>query len=106
MNLSDIVDNIQTKVDKETAGKIADELANILVIEESNNNTIKEKDDTIKRYSKDKEMLIEANGRLLQQVPTSAKEDGFDESSKNREQAEKKPFDFRTIFDEKGNMKR
>lgn len=103
MNLSEIVDSIQKKVDDETGAKIADDLANILVVEENNTNTIKDKDDTIKRYKDDKEMLIQANGRLLQQVPTSQKDDGFTENPKKEDN---KPFDFRTIFDEKGYIKR
>ena len=36
--LSSIVDTIQEKLGKEEAGKIADSLANILVIEEANTN--------------------------------------------------------------------
>lgn len=104
MNLSEIVDSIQTKLDEETTGKIADDLANILVVEENNTNTIKDKDNTIKRYKDDKEMLIQANGRLLQQVPTSAKDEDINNISNKKE--ENKPFDFRTIFDEKGYMKR
>ena len=41
--LSEIVDVIQEKLGKEESGKIADSLANILVIEEANTKTIKEK---------------------------------------------------------------
>lgn len=104
MNLSEIVDSIQDKVDKETSAKIADDLANILVVEEKNNTTIKEKEDTIKRYKDDKEMLIQANGRLLQQVPTSQNEEDFEGNDNKKE--DNKPFDFRTIFDEKGYIKR
>lgn len=104
MNLSDIVDNIQTKLDKETSGKIADDLANILVIEEANSKTIKEKDELIDKQKKDKEMLIEANGNLLLHQAQAKEEDSFFEEGKKKE--ENKPFDFRTIFDEKGHFKK
>ena len=45
-------------------------------------------------------MLIEANGNLLQKVPF-----GREDNSKEEEQ-EKKPFDFRSVFDENGKIKR
>ena len=100
MNLSDIVDNIQNKLDKETSSKIADDLANILVVEEANTKSFHEKDDTIAKMKKDKEMLIEANGNLLLHIP-QAKEEKEEEEVKT-----KKPFDFRSVFDENGKFKR
>ena len=103
MNLTEITDKIQEKLGKEESGKIADDLANILIFEESNNKTLKEKEDKINGLNKDKEMLIQANGNLLLQIPQS-KEDSFEEKDKGGEQ--EKPFDFRTIFDEKGKFKR
>lgn len=102
--LSSIVDNIQEVLGKEEAGKIADSLANILVIEEANTKTIKEKDERIKKISDDKEMLIEANGRMLKQIPMGKEEESFFDESPKKEKTE--VFDFRTIFDEKGNFKR
>lgn len=103
MNLTEITDKIQEKLGKEESGKIADDIANILIIEESNNKTIKEKDDEIEKLGNDKEMLIQANGNLLLQIPQS-KEDEFEKNPSKKE--ENKPFDFRSIFDEKGNIKR
>lgn len=100
MNLSDIVDNIQNKLDKETSCKIADDLANILVVEEANTKSFHEKDDTIAKMKKDKEMLIEANGNLLLHIP-QAKEEKEEEEVKTKE-----PFDFRSVFDENGKFKR
>lgn len=98
-NLTKIVDNIQEKVGKETAGIIADDLANILVIEEANEKNIKQKDETIEKYKKDKEMLIQANGNLLLQVPQTKEEIQEDKKEVNE------PFDFRTVF-ENGKFKR
>ena len=102
MNLTEITDKIQEKLGKEESGKIADDIANILIFEESNNKTLKEKDDKISKLDKDKEMLIQANGNLLLQVP-KGKDDSFEEKKEERKQEE---FDFRTIFDEKGKFKR
>ena len=102
--LSSIVDTIQEKLGKEEAGKISDSLADILVIEEANEKLIKDKDNSINKLKSDKDMLIEANGNLLLHVPQAKEEDSFfDEGSKKEEN---KPFDFRSVFDEKGHFKR
>ena len=100
MNLTEITDKIQEKLGKEEAGKIADDIANILIFEESNNKTIKQKDEAITKLNRDKEMLIEANGNLLLHVPQGREE------KEEVEEHTKEPFDFRTIFDEKGKFKR
>ena len=103
--LSNIVDTIQEKLGKEEAGKISDSLADILVIEEANAKTIQEKDSSITKLKNDKEMLIEANGNLLLHVPQAKEEESFFESG-NTKKEENKPFDFRSVFDDKGHFKR
>ena len=50
-------------------------------------------------------MLIEANGNLLLHVPQAKEEDSFFENGKSKKD-DNEPFDFRTIFDEKGHFKR
>ena len=102
--LSEIVDIIQEKLGKEESGKIADSLANILVIEEANTKTIKEKNDLIDKVKKDKDMLIEANGNLLLHTAQAKEEDSFFDERK--EEKVNEPFDFRSVFDEKGKFKR
>lgn len=100
MNLTEISDKIQEKLGKEESGKIADDIANILIFEESNNKIIEEKNATIDKLNKDKEMLIQANGNLLLKVPQGKEE-------KETEEKEKDPrdFDFRTVFQD-GKFKR
>lgn len=102
--LSNIVDTIQEKLGKEEAGKIADSLANILIIEESNAKTLQEKNDKIDKLGKDKDMLIEANGNLLLHTAQVKEEESFFDERK--EEKENTPFDFRSVFDEKGKFKR
>lgn len=99
MNLSEISDKIQEKLGKEESGKIADDIANILIFEESNNKVLKEKNDTIDKLNKDKEMLIQANGNLLLKVPQ-----GKEEQEVEKEETYKE-FDYRTVF-ENGKFKR
>ena len=102
MNLSEITGKIQEKLGKEESAKIADDLANIKIFEEANNKVLKEKDDNIEKLGKDKEMLIQANGNLLLQVPQG--KESFE--TKTPEEKQSKIFDYRSIFDEKGNIKR
>lgn len=102
--LSSIVDTIQEKLGKEESGKIADSLANILIIEEANSKTIQEKNDLIEKQKKDKEMLIEANGNLLLHQAQAKEEESFFEEGKKEKTNE--PFDYRSIFDSKGKFKR
>lgn len=100
MNIEEYTNKIQEKIGKEEAGKIADDIAKILSYDSKLQKDIKDKDEEITKLQKDKEMLIEANGNLLQQIPYGKEKDDKDE------QDEKKPFDFRSVFDENGNIKR
>lgn len=100
MNLTEITEKIQEKLGKEESGKIADDIANILIFEESNNKSIESKNNEINKLKKDKDMLIEANGNLLLHVPQAREE------SITEEKEEKTPFDYRSIFDEHGKFKR
>lgn len=104
IKLSSIVDNIKEKLGDENSAKISDSLAQILTIEQANTKTIDDKDKTIKSLKDDKEMLIQANGNLLLQVPQGKDEE--DTFNNNPRREENKPFDFRSIFDEKGKFKR
>ena len=100
MNLKEITDKIQEKLGTEESAKISDDIANILVFDESNSKSLKAKDEEITRLGKDKDMLIQANGNLLLHVPQKREE------KEDKEEEKYKPFDYRTIFDEKGNLKR
>ena len=103
--LSNIVDSIQEKLGKEESGKISDSLADILVIEEANQKTIKEKDSSISKLKNDKEMLIEANGNLLLKVPQAKEDESFFDNGSSKKE-DNTPFDFRSVFDSKGHFKR
>ena len=65
---------MQEKLGKEEASKIADDIASLLSYENSRNKDIKKRDNQIEKLTKDKEMLIEANGNLLQQVSSQSEE--------------------------------
>ena len=97
MNIEEYTNNIQEKLGKDEAGKIADDIANILTYDNKIKNDIKSKDDEISKLKKDKEMLIQANGNLLQQLPL-----GKEEAPKNNDGEKPKEFDFRSVFDKNG----
>lgn len=101
MKIEEYTNKIQEKLGKEEASKIADDIANILSYDNKIQKDISDRDEEITKLKKDKDMLIEANGNLLQKVPFGREED----NSKDEEK-EKKPFDFRSVFDENGKIKR
>lgn len=96
MNIEEYTNKIREKLGEDTSAKIADDIANMLTYDSSLQKTIKDKDDEITRLKKDKEMLIEANGNLLQQVPFGKEE------TKKEVDDEVKKFDFKSVFDKNG----
>lgn len=98
MNIEEYTSKIQEKLGKDEAGKIADDIANMLTYDSKLHKDIKDRDEEITKLRKDKEMLIEANGNLLQQVAF-----GKEEVKPNaRENEEEKKFDFKSVFDKNG----
>ena len=100
MNIEEYTSKIQEKLGKDEAGKIADDIANMLTYDSKLHKDIKDRDEEITKLRKDKEMLIEANGNLLLHVPQAREESVVEEKE------EKTPFDYRSIFDEHGKFKR
>ena len=96
MNIEEYTNKIQEKLGKEEAGKIADDIASILTYDNMLQKDIKSKDDEIVKLKKDKEMLIEANGNLLQQIPLGKEE------KEEKTVEEPRNFDFKSIFDRNG----
>lgn len=103
MNFDDITKNINEKLGKEESAKIADDMASLMTYNSKINKDIKSRDDEITKLRKDKEMLIEANGSLLQQLSTES-EDIL--KPKMEEEEVKKSFNFYDMYDEKGNFKK
>lgn len=103
MNLEEKLKEMQEKIGKENSGKIADDIATIISYDSARSKDIKNKDEEITKLKNDKEMLIQANGNLLQQISSESEEIL---KPKTEEKADKKPFDFRSVFDEKGNFKK
>lgn len=100
-----ITDNMQEKIGKENAAKIADDFAKIISDNLQTNKLLDDKDSKIKTLEKDKEDLMLTNMNLLQQIPMGKEEPkGREEPKEPVKKASE--FDYRSVFDENGNFKR
>lgn len=96
------LNSIQEKIGDEASSLILDEIGILLTDNQNMNNVISDKDKEIERLRKTNETLQNVNGNLLQQVAMA--EDPIITKQKEQEEL-KKPFDFRSAFDEYGNFK-
>lgn len=103
MNIDEITSSIKNKLGDENSGKIADDLANLLIYDKNLNDDIKKKDEEITRIKADKDLLVQANANLLGKIPMGKDDEEEFETSKKETNPEY--FDYRTIF-EKGRFKR
>lgn len=94
-----LTNSVSEKLGKENSAKIADDLGTMISDNAEMNKTIQNKDKEIEKLQKTNEMLTQANGQLLQQVAM-----GFEEPKKEEKEEEKKPFNFHSVFDDKGNF--
>ena len=101
MKLEDTIKGMQKKLGKENAGLIADDFASIISYDSARTKDLESKDAEITKLKEDKEMLISANGNLLQQISAQSEEILKPEV---KEKETPKKFDFRSAFDEKGNF--
>lgn len=103
MNFDDIQSSIKSKLGEENTGLIADDLANLITLNSTHEKNIQDLGKEISKLKNEKETLIQANGNLLQQVSMSTDEILKPEKDDKKEFT---PFDFRSVYDEKGNFKR
>ena len=96
MNIEEYTNKIREKLGEDNSAKIADDIANMLTYDSKMKKDIKDRDEEINRLKKDKDMLIEANGNLLQQVAFGKEE------SKSEVIEEPKKFDFKSVLDKNG----
>lgn len=101
-----VTKSIQEKLGKENTSLIADDLGKLITDNATMNNDIKQRDEKITQLQQDKEALITTNGNLLQQVAMGDEKNLINTNKPNEPEEPKKPFDYRQVFDEKGNFKR
>ena len=103
-DLTKWVEGVNKKLGKEAAGKIADDLGKLITDTATENKATDKREKEIETLKNDKEMLLATNANLLQQIgEIDEPEDDIHNAKKPEEQ--KKPFDFRTAFDENGEFK-
>ena len=100
-----ITKSIQDKLGKENTSLIADDLGKLITDNSTMNKEIKQRDERISKLEQDKEALITTNGNLLQQV-AMGDDSSLINTNEPKNEESKKPFDYRSVFDEKGNFKR
>lgn len=101
MEIEEITNSIKSKLGDEEAGKIADDLASLLIYDKSQKDKLSENSSKITKLQEDKDLLVQANANLLGKIPMGKA--GDDEFEKMEEP--EKPFDYRTIF-QNGRFKR
>lgn len=101
MNFDDIVNNITDKLGEETTSSIGDDIANLISFQSTQQDELKKRDGEIEKLKKTNDMLVKANGSLLQQVSAYT-----EEKEEIEKEAESKPFDYRTLFDKNGKFKK
>lgn len=100
-----VTKSIQDKLGKENTSLIADDLGKLITDNATMNKDIRGRDERISRLEQDKEALITTNGNLLQQV-AMGDDSSLINTNEPKNEEPKKPFDYRSVFDEKGNFKR
>lgn len=105
MNVEEITNSIKTKLGDEEAGKIADDLANILINDNSLKESLNNKDKEIEKLKNDKDLLVSANANLLLKIPAGKESDESFYNENRKEDNEPRYFDFRECFKD-GRFKR
>lgn len=102
MEIEEITNSIKSKLGDEESGKIADDLANLLIYDKSKTDSITESQNKIKKLQEDKDLLVQANANLLGKIPMGkADDENFGEPKEEKETF----FDYRTVF-QNGRFKR
>lgn len=97
-DLQKIFSNFEEKIGKENYSKVADDIGIIFTDNETMNKTIENKDTEIKNLKNTNEMLVSANGNLLQQI-------GMDKEENLKPQPQKQEkISFKDVFDKNGNF--
>ena len=103
MNIEEITNSIKSKLGEEESGKIADDLANLIIHDKNLNDNISNKETEINKLKDDKDLLVQANANLLGKIPMGKADDEDFDTPKKEDNPEY--FDYRTVF-EKGRFKR
>lgn len=96
-DLESFQNSLKEKLGDENMGMIADDLGSLIAKTTKAIETKNSLETEVEKLKEDKEKLVVANGKLLQQVPMA-------DEPKKIENEPKQTFSFREQFDEKGNF--
>jgi len=100
MDFKSVRDSITEKLGSENSGVIADDFANMMTLEKEFNDKYENLEKENQKLKEHNEKLISANANLLMKVGSEVK------PPKDEEEVDEKPFNFASVFDEKGNFKK
>ncbi len=100
--LENITKNIKDKIGDDKNALIVDDIATLITKNNQIYQDLQNKDKEINDLKEEKNNLVNANSRLLQQIPMIS-DDDKEEKEKN-EDKEKEPFSFRAMLDKKGRF--
>lgn len=101
-DMQKVFKSLEKKLGKENYSKVADDLGTILTDNETMNKTISSKDEEIEDLKKNNELLVTANGNLLQQVGMGEEPPKHNENDDVTKGQPK--ISLKTAFDKKGNF--
>ena len=103
MEIEEITNSIKSKLGDEESGKIADDLANLLIYDKNKTDSITESQNKIKKLQEDKDLLVQANANLLGKIPMGKADD--EEFGESKKETDPQFFDYRSVF-QNGRFKR
>ena len=100
--LKGITDSITEKLGEENVSIIADDIGKLFTANTQTIETIESLNKKVSTLEETNQKLVAANGSLLQQIPAVADND---KRLTEEAPAEKKAFNFRSVFDKNGKFK-
>lgn len=100
MDFESVRNSISEKLGEDNTSIISDDFATMITLEKQYNDSLEELKKERDMLKERNEKLISANANLLMKIGNEVKE------PKNEELEDEKPFNFSSVFDEKGNFKR
>lgn len=102
--LDDIANSIKTKLGDDNVALISDDLGMLITENNKSINTINELNETKKSLEDKNKLLVDANSRLLTQIPME--KDDAKEREEKEESSKPTIFSLKDLFDDKGHFKK
>lgn len=99
--LDKLTNSIKEKIGEEANNLIVDDIASLYTLNQSSLDNEKTLNDQVADLKKRNETLVNANSRLLQQIPAIKEEDDVNDEVKS-----KSNFNFMDAFDDRGHFKK